>query len=144
MQHIYNRLKYVEDAIMHEMQNHPSDDLGRDLLFIKFFRLRLSSRIKVDPESWYPINVEDYISWQIAQYERFDKEGKSKNAFKKGHGYRIDYLALEIELNSIVENDDYKKLVDEINSIWRRWGFNKKYIIPSSAKYRNDLDKWNI
>ena len=144
MKHIYHRVRYVEDAIVNKLQKHPSSELGRDLLFVRFFRVRLNSRLAVNTKNWYPIHVEDYISWQLTQFELWQREGKSKHAFKRGYGYDIDYLGLELELNAIVDNDDWGKLTEEINCIWRRWGFHKKYIIPNSARYRNDLDKWEI
>ena len=135
---------YVEDAIINKLQKQPSNKLGRDLLFIRFFRIRLKGQLEATTENWYPINVEDYISWQLTQFEQFQKKGKRNNAFKKGYGYDIDYLRLELKLNKIVDNDDWEKLKHEINSIWRYWGFHKKYIIPNSAQYRNDLDKWKV
>tara|TARA_B100000586_G_scaffold33426_1_gene21432 strand:- start:843 stop:1136 length:294 start_codon:yes stop_codon:yes gene_type:complete len=76
MKHIYHRVRYVEDAIVNKLQKHPSSELGRDLLFVRFFRVRLNSRLAVNTKNWYPINVEDYISWQLTQFELWQKEGK--------------------------------------------------------------------
>jgi len=144
IKHIFHRLRYVEDAILYKLNKGPSSELGRDLLFVKYFRARLNNQLEVNKNNWYPIHVEDYISWQLTQFEEWQKGGKNKYAHQKGYGYDIDYLKLELALNTIVDNDDWDKLIVDINSIWRHWGFHKKYIIPNSAEYRNDLDKWKI
>ena len=41
MKYIYHMVMYVEDAILEKMKNHPSDELGRDLLFVRFFCLKM-------------------------------------------------------------------------------------------------------
>lgn len=144
MKYIYHMVMYVEDAILEKMKNHPSDELGRDLLFVRFFCLKMKSRYVVNSKNWYPTYVEDYISWQLDLFERWKREGKNSYALSKGYGYDIDYLRLEKELNTIVDSNDLKMLVNEINCIWKRWSFNRKYIIPSSAKYKNDLVRWKV
>ena len=144
IKHIFHRVQYVEDAILYKLDKAPSSELGRDLLFVQYFRVRLKNRLEINKNNWYPIHVEDYISWQLIQFEEWQKGSKNKRALQKGYGYDIDYLKLELALNTIVDNDDWGKLILEINSIWKRWRFHKKYIIPNSAQYRNDLDKWKI
>ena len=49
-----------------------------------------------------------------------------------------------MNLDLIVNKQDWRKLVSDINTIWKNWGFQREYIIPSHAEYRSDLKKWRV
>ncbi len=144
MNNLYNRILYVEEALLERIRNNPSDDLGRDLLFIRFFRILFSQKVEPSAKNWYPIQAEDYVTWQIKQFDKLKKNKNYQLSLRKGIGYNIDYSQLEMNLDLIVNNQDWKKLVSEINTIWKNWGFHREYIIPSNAEYRSDLKKWRL
>tara|TARA_S200000501_G_C20871738_1_gene764595 strand:- start:6993 stop:7427 length:435 start_codon:yes stop_codon:yes gene_type:complete len=144
LKELYNRILYVEDALLERLKKDPSNGLGRDLLFIRFFRIYFSQKVEPNADNWYPIQAEDYVTWQIKQFHKLKKNKNYGLSLRKGIGYNIDYAQLEMNLDWIVNKQDWRKLVSEINTIWKNWGLHKEYIIPSYAVYESDLKKWRV
>ena len=76
MKELYNRILYVEDALLERLKKDPSNGLGRDLLFIRFFRIYFSQKVEPNADNWYPIQAEDYVTWQIKQFHKLKKNKK--------------------------------------------------------------------